>query len=701
MTYGVEQGRGPVTRPPLRTPHVLLDHREVEEAVRYVSQHPAFVFDIETTKQGARSNELRWVGIGVAGRNFLIPCRHPKGWMVTPAHKEKTPACLFYPPGDPRRLTSTGKESFRLVEHTMPAVYAEPPRQLWPHQVAEIIEPLLYGDRAKIGHNVKFDLMSMAKYYDHVIPPGPYHDTIILTHVVNENLTSYKLKDLTMDWLRISGKRRQSFYPNLGEKGVENFGLDEVARYLAKDLRYAWLRWKRWYPLLVKRGVQVVYDTEMALYPVIMDIEYAGFPVDTSVLDTVREDLDTRLAEIEQHVHSEADGIFPLSNTAAKRWVLFGRGKPEFGTDIGGKPRRRLLKSQKLKPLSFTAVEKLPQVTQAVLDHYADRNEMASLLLEWSQYDKLRGTFVEGLGGLLRYNGDDSYPTIHTSLKQHGTVTGRFSCAEPNLQQIPRGSTIRQMFVAGPGHVLIVADYDQIELRCAGYESGDRNMRRVFLRGEDVHRQAAAAMFDITLDAVTDEQRAVGKTQNFAVLYGAKEDKIAKVARCTKKRALELIEGYYELFSELEPWKVRVLRQARANGDRADASKPPYVEIPPWGRRRRLPDLFRFLEQDQGLKERAERQAINALVQGFAANITKLAMMRLAPELAGYPAQMILQVHDEIIVRVREDVVDDVMPVVEAAMSGVLNPSGAPILGDIPLIVSVKAGYTWAAAKGK
>jgi DNA polymerase-1 len=347
----------------------------------------------------------------------------------------------------------------------------------------------------------------------------------------------------------------------------------------------------------------------------------------------------------------------------------------------------------------------VPQVTQAVLESYADRgNRMAELFLEWSLMEKLRGTFVEGLSALLTYHDGDDLPRIHTGFKQHGTVTGRLSSARPNLQQLPRGSTIRDLFVAGPGRVLIVADYDQVELRCTAQQSGDRVMTQVFKEGRDIHAQAAAGALRIPADKVTSDQRQVGKTLNFATLYGAAESKIASVAGGSKQRGREFLDRYYAQFAGLKPWKSRVLREARERGDRGNLmSNPPAVVIPPIGRLRRLPDLFiNPNDRDEGWRcWRAERQAINAVIQGYASYITKMAMLELAPILREYPARMTCQVHDEIVVSVDERWVHEVEPLVVATMGGIRGTDGQPILGDIPLIASAGVGYSWAKAKAK
>jgi DNA polymerase-1 len=707
-----------------RYPRVLLTIAEVEAAVSDLLNEPEFVIDVETTKARPRSNSLRWVGLGAAGRAYLIPCGHPKGFLIEPEHREKSLAYLLYPPPDPRGMTPLGKPSNAMKEYTVPARYTDPPKQLYPNEVCEAIRPLLWSPVGKIGHNLKFDLMSLAKYYKDEIPPGPYHDTIILRHVLDESYESYKLKDLVYEWFQIgvhkdkngdtfvNYKEREAFYPNLGEKGTDNFSLDQVAKYLARDVRYCWLMFQSWKPHLDRYEVRKAYEFEMSLYPAIMGMEYEGFPIDVSVLDKVRAWLVEQQERVSTACGLLAGDQFDLNHPSTKRWILYGRGQ-RTGKNDDGSPRyeqrpafgtsKRPLTPLNLKVVSRTKKTHVPQVTQAVLEEYAeDGVEMAALLLEWSNLEKLRGTFIEGLSGYLRYSDNGALPTVHTGFRQHGTVTGRLSAAEPNPQQLPRGDRIRQMYVAGrenEGWTLIVADYDQIELRGAAFLSGDPVMYGVFRQGQDIHRRAASVMFQVPLEKVSGDQRMVGKTQNFGTLYGAGVPKIAAVAGVSMRRAQRFITNYFKEFAYLEPWKAEVISEACARGDwTSPLSRPPYVVIQPTGRRRRLPELF---SPDEYKRAHAERQAVNAVVQGLASNITKIAMRDLKDQLVPYPAYMVMQVHDEIVVRVKEEAKDEVLDLTKRVMEGVRHPdTGEPILGEIPLVVSAASGLSWAAAKG-
>ena len=247
---------------------------------------------------------------------------------------------------------------------------------------------------------------------------------------------------------------------------------------------------------------------------------------------------------------------------------------------------------------------------------------------------------------------------------------------------------------------MIVADYDQIELRCAAYESRDPEMLAIFSRGEDIHRSAAAAMFQVALDRVSEDMRSVGKTQNFAVLYGAGPAKIAFVAKCSLQRAKQLIRRYYQTFAGLEPWKAKLLEKARKAGDFTDGARPPHVVIPPIGRLRRLPNLY---ENHDGTRMHAERQAVNARIQGFASNIAKMAMIDLHPKLGdqAYLARMLVQVHDEVVIRVDEQYVEEALPLVVSTMSGVKDVIGQANTGAGPAYSFGKGGVHLGVRKGR
>ena len=400
-----------------RSPHLLLSEAEIREAVDICLSYDWFVVDVETletptskeTKNpNPRTNEVIWVGLGVPGQVFLIPCGdNMKGKVITPRHKEKVPAFTLYGPDDERSYTKTGKISMRGIDVWVEATFEPMPPHLVAYEVMPLLEPLLYSDRAKIGHNLGFDLKSLGKYFP-TLPPGPYHDTIVLRHVLDENLkdsrsNGYGLKELTEMWFGELPYEN----PDVG-KNPELHGCDEVARYLAKDVRYCQMMWQLHHPKLARYDLEEAYEFEMQLFPILMQMEFDGISIDMSKRQEVADDLHAKLLFVEVEVHHLAGDQFPMSNTNAKRWVMFGEGTPQWGVS------KRQLKSQNLTPLSYTEKTGTPQLNQAALEYYAEKgNRMAELLLEWSTLEKLRGTFVDGMDKFLVYQ--DELPTLHTS----------------------------------------------------------------------------------------------------------------------------------------------------------------------------------------------------------------------------------------------------------------------------------------------
>jgi DNA polymerase I-like protein with 3'-5' exonuclease and polymerase domains len=652
------------------SPFVIRTREQLEEALAHVLTYDEFVVDVETNFAHPKVNEVSWVGLSVPDKIVLIPMGHPKGVLLTPSYTEKR-----LPPEEDRKILKSGKLSNLKKPYTIPATFADPGPQLRQDVVFEILKPLFFSDRTKIGHNLKFDLESIAKYYGGKIAPGPYVDTILLTHVLDENLDRYGLKELIMDWLRVppNPEIRSKFYPNLGKIGVSEQPIDEVAKYLAKDVWYTYLYYKDHMSLLKKdKDLLRTFEIEMGLYPVLMDMELYGIHIDDALLRKRGEELEYERSAIAGRIWSICGTQFPISNPTEKRKYLFGPKKD------GG---------QGLKPLTFTAKTNTPQLNQATLEHYAKENELASLMLEWSEKDKIIGTFIDGLiEKLVRGR-------LHTSFNQHRTVTGRLSSMNPNLQQIPRGDMIRDAFTADDGHMLVVADYDQVELRCAAYLSNDSEMVRVFRDNLDIHAQAAAAMLDVPIEEVTKDQRQVGKTQNFGTLYGAGPQKIAIVADCSMEQAQEFIARYFEQFAGLSEWKDAMILKARNTGRRSKLV--PYADVPPFGRRRRLPDLYAEEMKDRA---RAERQVINSIVQGFAANVMKLAMIDLHKQTVGTPIQILLNVHDELVVQAPEAMVEEAKNLVVSTMENVVY-NGKPVLGEVPLTAEAGIAKRWSEAK--
>ena len=470
-------------------PYVIRRLPDLKAAVAALSCHDAYVIDVETVGVpdglNPRTNQVTWVGLGSYGELFMIPMQHPRGRLLRV-----------------ERLTKLGKPSLAKNPPIVNKYFAPPGEQLMPDVVMRELEPLLFSEQTIVGHNLKFDLTTLAKYYGGRLPPGPYFDTMIANHVADENRRSYSLKEIIPDFLGVPKAERKAFYPNLG-KTIPDEAIDDVARYLAKDVRFDWLLYKGLCEWLAAQNLLSVFRLEMDLYPVLMEMEMEGAAIDLDHLDEMEAWLVADLKALQERAWTIAGAPFVMTNVDDKRKLLFD-------------PRP---KGQGLRPLKFTPKRQQPVLDQNTLEHYADRNELARIFLEWSVKDKIRSTFVAGIRKRMRPG--SSHPVVHTSFTQHGTVTGRLSSRDPNLQNIPRESDVRALFVAPDGYSLVVADYDQIEMRVLTHFCQDERMLSIFDHELDVHAGTVAAVLGKRIEDVTKDERQLGKNLNFAVVYGA------------------------------------------------------------------------------------------------------------------------------------------------------------------------------------
>jgi DNA polymerase-1 len=396
-------------------------------------------------------------------------------------------------------------------------------------------------------------------------------------------------------------------------------------------------------------------------------------------MGNVGQGLEAEIQQIERRCWTIAGEPFPLTNVNRKRELLFNK-KSEGG--------------QGLRPLSRTEKTGTPQLNQFTLEHYADTNELARLFSDWSSAAKLHSTYIEGMKK--RMHQVDGQHYVYTSFTQHGTVTGRLSSRDPNIQNIPTESLIRGLFIAPDGHLLVVADYDQIELRVMAHFCQDPVMLDIFRQGIDIHAGTAAVVLGKEVEEVTSHERGkIGKPLNFAVVYGAGWQRVAAMSGAGETAARGFLDRYYERFAYVRPWKHMVLMQAMKRGDRRHPYRqPPYVTTL-LGRKRRLPDLF---STDNALQKRAERQAINHRVQGTAAEIMKIACIRVDRAFLGTPYKMLMTVHDELISSVPEVDVEAAKSIVLDAMSGITFNNGDPLI-SVPLVVSCGTAKRWSEAK--
>lgn len=683
-------------------PHIVSCIEDLEEIVRYVSDVGAFAFDVETMgivdrhpdvmgwiEQEwkahtetlklktddilARSketiitrwrntlaldplrNNVFWLGIATEGRSWAIPMGHPNGEVLIP--EERGDGTTIPPPGY-RKITPSGKESMAKARYFKPAVFSPPPDQLSTHEVFAALEPIFFSDIVKIGHNVKFDARSIRKYYGGELPTSPFLDTMIIQHIVNENLSEYSL-----DSLVANNFEDHSAYHRDGKLGkiITEVPFSKAVRYVHLDVRWTWLLYKKLYHKVTRvPELLSCLRQDMEVLRVLMEMEDSGIPVNKKSMSMLGKVLEKRLNELIVGMMDYAPPGFNPDSSKHKQQLLFNK-KREGGL---------ALKPSKLTPKGAASVD------EETLRRLETKHPIIPMLIEWSETKKLVSTYVDGLLPKLVNN------RLHPSFHLHRTATGRLSSSNPNLQNIPRESSVRGLFVAPPGYQLLVADYDQIELRVMCMFSHDPKMSEFFLSGEDIHSGAAALVLSKPIDEITDEERQLGKGVNFLTAYGGGAQKLARTTGIDEAHAKYVIDRYYQQFSGITKWKQEVIAYGRAKG---------YVKTMS-GRRRHLTDLT---SSDTQMRARAERQAVNAVVQGSAADICKQAMINVYNEFLPYKARIMVQVHDELVAMVKEEQVDELQNILINAMGDGTSYEG------IPLKVSCHSAGSWSEAKGK
>ena len=624
---------------------LITDTRQLEDAVSYFRTQDSFAYDVETTGQyrGVPAvNEVAWISLATHGECVVIPMGHPNGYnLLSKATRRKN--------------KRTGE-----WEH-IPAQWDEPPPQLRPSTVFDALEELLFGDQTKIAHNAPFDLLSVAKYYKGKYPTPPYGDTIVAAWMVNEN-RPLGLKPLD--------KERWGLVYDTEEVGkcIEKHPFGSVADYAYMDAKTTWLQWRKLRPAITAEGLEDMWALEMGVLECLLHMG-AGVPVDIHALTELRSRLRERMTDCEADVYRAAGRVFNLGSVPQKQKVLY--------------------EEQGLRPRKLTK-KGAPSTDAEALAPYAGRNAVVDAILSYQEVSKILSTYVEGYLG----NPEEDKPTqifggrIYPMLKQYGTVTGRFSCSTPNVQNWPRadtewGKAIRDLIEVLVGHVLLVADYAQIEQRILAHFAGEGALWQGFWDGVDAHTATAAAVFGVAPEDVTKQMRQVAKAIAFAINYGAGAQKVADMSHTTLRRAKQILATHEKQFPEVYRYKAKLLRTVRSR------RPEPYLRTL-LGRKRRLPDLLSY---DHGLRAKAERQVVNSHIQGSNADITKLALVRLHHNLRP-GMQILLTVHDEIAVMCPEDIAEEGARILEDAMAG---PEMQ--LLSVPVTTDVKICKRWSEAK--
>ncbi len=596
---------------------------DLEKVCSALDQAEILSFDVETTGRDPMSAAL--VGLGIAwakGEACYIPVAHKDG--------EQLP--------------------WETVRDAVQPYFADP-------------------DLPKVAHNGKYDLMVCLRHGLKV--KGPIHDTMTVAWLLDPANRSLGLKsqaEVELGWTMteiselIGTGRNQT---SIGEADIA-----AVTAYCGADVDATIHLWEVLAPRLQEessRTWQLYEEIELPLLPVLASMEMAGIRLNTAFLGDLSKRLAMRLQDIDTTMKGIVGHEFNLRSTQQLSTVMFN----ELGFPSKGLKKTR-------SGFVSTAAGELDKLKAMTAELSPDQNLFLDLLFEQRILEKLRGTYVESLGELV--NAETG--RVHTSYNQTGSSTGRLSSHNPNLQNIPirteQGREIRMAFEADEGSVLLAADYSQVELRILAHIAEEEPLLEAFRQGQDIHAVTASRLFGVALDEVTYDQRGLGKTINFATIYGVSAFGLSSRTNMAPAEAQEFLDQYFATYPKVRKYIDDTIRTATEEG---------YVETLS-GRRRRFDELQGNLAFNQ--RQALERQAINAPIQGTAADITKLAMSHLRKRLQseGLKAKMLLQVHDELVLEVPHAELEQAAQLVRDVMESALEL-------NVPLQVDIEAGPNW------
>ncbi|MGF1462368.1 MAG: DNA polymerase I [Maricaulaceae bacterium] len=541
---------------------------------------------------------------------------------------------------------------------------AEGPKQIPLKDALDRLKPLLEAPGVlKVAHNFKYDAAVLARYGVRV---SPHDDTLLISYVLASGLHGHGMDELSE---RRFGHTPIPFKEVCGS-GKSMITFDHVAvpqatQYAAEDADITLRLWRAMKPELQRAGLLTVYETlERPLAPVIADMELAGVKVDPDTLSRLSGDFAQRMAGLEAQAHELAGHPFNLGSPKQIGEILFG----EMGLP-GGK---------KTKTGAYSTGAQVLEELAAV------GHDLPQTLLDWRQISKLKSTYTDALREAI----NTETGRIHTSYSMASTTTGRLSSSDPNLQNIPirteAGRKIRAAFIAEPGHVLIAADYSQIELRLLAHIADIAALKQAFAEGLDIHAMTASEMFGVPVDGMDPMVRRRAKAINFGIIYGISAYGLSNQLQIPQGEAASYIKAYFEKFPGIKAYMEDTKAAAREKG---------YVETI-FGRRIHCPDIKAKAPANRAF---AERQAINAPIQGSAADVIRRAMIRMPEALKaeGLAARMLLQVHDELVFEAPEAEADAVCTLAADVMVKAPLPANAI---SVPLVVDAKAGQTWGEA---
>ncbi|MEP6930734.1 MAG: DNA polymerase I [Flavobacterium sp.] len=511
----------------------------------------------------------------------------------------------------------------------------------------------------KIGQNLKYDLKILSNYG--VTVKGKLFDTMIAHYLINPDMR-HNMDILSETYLKYSPKSIEAL---IGKKGknqisMRDVALEEIKEYAAEDADVTLQLKEIFTTELDKTETKKLFDEiEIPLVSVLAAMETEGIRLDVEFLSAMSKEMEVEIKSLEQKIYETAGEKFNLASPKQLGDILFDKMK------IGG------TKQKKTKTGQYATGEE-------VLTYLANDNPIIKEILDWRQMVKLQSTYILALPEQV----DKKTLRVHTDYMQTVAATGRLSSNNPNLQNIPirteRGRQIRKAFVArDENHTLISADYSQIELRIIAALSGEENMIKAFQNGEDIHRATAAKVFDVALEEVSREQRSNAKTVNFGIIYGVSAFGLSNQTSLSRSESAALIEAYYKTYPRLKSYISEQIEFAREKG---------YVQTI-LGRRRYLKDIN---SANAVVRSAAERNAVNAPIQGSAADVIKIAMINIHKKLKeeNWKSRMLLQVHDELVFDVHNDELEKIQPMIKHEMENAF-------IMTVPLEVELGLGKDW------
>jgi DNA polymerase-1 len=547
-----------------------------------------------------------------------------------------------------------GKASYVPVGHDYPGVMDQLDREAVLARLKALLEN---ADRAKVGQHIKYDMNVLSNYGIDV--RGVAFDTMLESYVFNSTGSRHDMDSLALKYLG----RQTTHYEDIAGKGAKQISFSQVniedaSHYAAEDADITLQLHEHLWPRLQKEPglASVLTDIEMPLVPVLARMEQAGVLIDGDVLSKQSRELAGQMALLETQAHKAAGQPFNLGSPKQLQQILF----------------------EKLElPVIRKTPKGQPSTAEDVLQELAVEYELPSLILEYRSLAKLKSTYTDKLP--LQINPKTG--RVHTSYHQAVAATGRLSSSDPNLQNIPirtkLGRRIREAFVAPPGWLIMACDYSQIELRIMAHLSGDKGLLKAFRDGVDVHQATAAEVFDIDYEEVDADRRRAAKAINFGLMYGMSAFGLSRQLNIGRAEAQAYMDTYFMRYPDVQAFMEETRERARSQG---------FVETL-FGRRLYLSDINASnMQRRQG----AERAAINAPMQGTAADIIKRAMIEVDGWLQDKKpgARLIMQVHDELVFEVREDELDRLKAAVVERMAGAAEL-------DVPLVVDTGHGPDW------